>query len=490
MRLFGKGKSGGLMNVIRCDQSDYLVWKWVPENQKVNSTSRENSIRFGSSIRVKPGEVAVFMYKHEDGSMCDYIEGGVEGYDKTLRTANLPVLAGILGTAFGGESPFQAEVYYINLQQNNKLEYLIPYFDVLDPRFPEMPIPVSMKGSFVFNITDYKRFIQLNRLVDFSLDRFREQINDALVHKIKNIVNRYPIDSQTPLVQLELRINELCSLVEREIKDRLADFGVNLKYFDINNLHIDKEHPFFKKLFELTAGATARASQVQVDYNVESLKQQGASNIEIMKAKTDATIQNLKDVQRINADNIEQTMRIQREESQYMQHLQTQQEHMAPFTASLQAEVLKSGLQNIGTMGNIPSGNGDGGMNPAALMTGMAVGGSLGQQMVGMMNSLNAQVNGQAITPPPLHPESTLTPPPLHQPLSVYIAQGNSPTGPFDENQLMQKILLGELTKQTKVWIAGMAQWDIAGNVQVVNNLIDSITQSHASSNIVTPPII
>ena len=72
MGLFsGRGKSGGLMNVIRCDQQDYLVWKWRPLEQDVNSTTRENSIRFGSSLRVKDGEMAVFVYRQNNGTMQD-----------------------------------------------------------------------------------------------------------------------------------------------------------------------------------------------------------------------------------------------------------------------------------------------------------------------------------------------------------------------------------------------------------------------------------
>ena len=67
MRLFSRGKSGGLMNVIRCDEEEYIVWKWRPEGQDVNSTSRENSIRYGSSLRVKDGEMAVFVYTQNPG---------------------------------------------------------------------------------------------------------------------------------------------------------------------------------------------------------------------------------------------------------------------------------------------------------------------------------------------------------------------------------------------------------------------------------------
>lgn len=107
MGLFGRGKSGGMINVIRCDEDDYLVWKWRPAGQDVNSTTRENAIRYGSSLRVKAGESAVFVYKQQ-GHGLDIIEGP---YDDTIRTANFPVLSSLVGMAFGGESPFQAEVY-------------------------------------------------------------------------------------------------------------------------------------------------------------------------------------------------------------------------------------------------------------------------------------------------------------------------------------------------------------------------------------------
>lgn len=30
MGFFSRGKSGGIMNVIRCDEQDYIVWKWRP----------------------------------------------------------------------------------------------------------------------------------------------------------------------------------------------------------------------------------------------------------------------------------------------------------------------------------------------------------------------------------------------------------------------------------------------------------------------------
>ena len=79
--------------------------------------------------------------------MQDFIVGP---YDDTIKTANFPILSSIVGLAFGGESPFQAEIYYINLQGNNQVKFAIPYFDVADPRLPDFPVPVAVRGAITF----------------------------------------------------------------------------------------------------------------------------------------------------------------------------------------------------------------------------------------------------------------------------------------------------------------------------------------------------
>ncbi|MBP7434679.1 MAG: SPFH domain-containing protein, partial [Bacteroidales bacterium] len=162
MGLFGNKSEGGLIDVIRCDEQEYLVWKWRPSGE-ANTTKKENSIRYGSSLRVKDGELAVFMYQQKDELIQDYILGP---YDDTIKTANFPVLTSIVGAAFGGASPFQAEIYFINLSGNVQIKFGVPYFDVFDPRFLDFAVPVVARGTITFNITDYKRFIKLNRLIN------------------------------------------------------------------------------------------------------------------------------------------------------------------------------------------------------------------------------------------------------------------------------------------------------------------------------------
>ena len=110
MGLFGKKTTaGGFMDVIRCDEPSYLIWKWHPHNTESLNNRRENEIRRGSIFAyAKEKSVAVFVYSQTDGTRQEYIEGPFDGI---IETRNLPVLSSIVGLAYDGASPFQAEIY-------------------------------------------------------------------------------------------------------------------------------------------------------------------------------------------------------------------------------------------------------------------------------------------------------------------------------------------------------------------------------------------
>lgn len=445
MGLFSRGKSGGIMNVIRCDEEEYLVWKWRPEGQELNSTSRENSIRYGSSLRVKDGELAVFVYRQKDGGMQDFIEGP---YDDTIKTANFPVLSNIVGLAFGGSSPFQAEIYFINLAGNNQIRFAVPFFDVFDPRLPDHGVPMSVRGTLTFNITDYRGFIKLNRMINFDLDQFRRQIKDAMAKYVKGVVMEVPSNMGIPVVQMERKILQINDSVLEYLKPRLeSDFGVNVKGLDISALEIDKDNEYYQELRHLTAGNTGRT----------------------MDAQTDANINNLHRTQEINAQNMEETLRIQREEMQRAQKLQTESNFMGAHALNQQADVLKTGAQNLGQMSSMGGGAGGGGMNAAGMMTGMMMGGAMGSQMAGMMNNMGQQMQNSMNTPPSM-PQ-----------VQYMVSVNGQAAGPYNVSQLQQMAAQGQLSPQTYVWKNGMPQWEAAGSVQELASIF-------APASMPTPP--
>lgn len=449
MGLFSKkGDNGGLMNVIRCDEKEYLVWKWRPNNQELGQSTRENSIRYGSSLRVKDGEMAVFVYSRPDGTCQDYIMGP---HDDTITTANFPVLANIVGLAFGGDSPFQAEVYFINLASNLQIFFGVPYFDVFDPRFPDLPVPVAVRGTITFNITDYKNFIKNNRLINFDLKDFKSQVKSSVIKYVKGVVTNIPTQHSIPIVQMERKILEINEIIEKYIAERFTnDFGVNLKAMDIEAIEVNKETAEYKELKRVTADITSNTVLTQSDVN----------------------LQNMRDTQRINTENMEETLRIQREEVQRVQRLQTEQNFIGAHALNQQTEVMKTAAESLGEMGgNV--GNDSNGFNPASMMTGMMMGGALGGQMAGVMTQMGQQMN-QSVQ------QGLQTPPPMPQ-VSYYIYANNQQTGPFNMSQLVTMVQYGQLLPETYVWKQGMAQWEMAQNTELV-------TLFNNQSRVVAPP--
>ena len=41
MGMFSKKNEGGLMDSIRCDEAECLIWKWRPAGMEANTTKKE-----------------------------------------------------------------------------------------------------------------------------------------------------------------------------------------------------------------------------------------------------------------------------------------------------------------------------------------------------------------------------------------------------------------------------------------------------------------
>lgn len=445
-----------VLDVIRCDlpvNPPYLVWKWRPDG---GNSKRENAIRWGSSLRVKDGEMAVFVYTGENSGNQDFIIGP---FDSILKTANLPVLSKILGIAYGGDTPFQAEVYFINLAINAQLLFGVPYFDVFDPRYPDLPISVAARGTLTFNITDYKHFIKCNRLVDFSADDLKKQIRSMVTKYLKTVIISTPANVGIPVIQLESQLLNINKKVEQLIRKRIIDFGVNLRAFDLEAIEINKETPSYRQL-----------KQITIDIKADTILKQSEINLK-----------NLEDAQRINVKNLEESLQVQREEMQHAQRMQTDSNFFNVHVMNTQADVMKAAANAMGEMGAgniVGSGSGESGFNPAGLMAGMMMGGAMGQQMAGMMGQMGQSLNQN-------FQNGIQTPPPIPQ-IQYFVFANGQQSGPFDLQVLSEMILNGQLKQDTYVWKQGMKQWDFAKNTEL-GQLFQSV-QSQKPPIPPTPP--
>lgn len=446
MAIFNKNKqTGGLADVIRCDEPNYLIWKWHPAGSQAGFNKRENEIRWGSSLRVKDGEVAVFVYKQKNGTMQDFIEGP---FDQTIKTANFPVLSSLIGLAFDGKSPFQAEVYFINMARLVQIKFGVPFFDVYDPRFVDYGIPVAVRGSISFGITDYREFVKLHRMDTFTLNDFEKQVRDAVCRYVKDAVANAPAAHNIPVVQIESKVGMINDAVEFDLGERLKEaFGVTASGIDISVIEIDKTSAGYRQLMAITKDVTAATVQAQ----------------------TAANIKDIHDKQRIEAEHYQESLRVQREEGQYAQHMHTRQTNLGAYQTEKQAEVGVAGAAALGKMGengagNINMGDGGGGLgfNPATLMATMAVGNVVGQNIAGAMNTAMNGMNPGAVPPPvPV--------------VTYHVAINGQAAGPYDIATLTQMAISGQFNASSLVWKADMPAWAQAGTVDELKSVLNNV---------------
>lgn len=461
------GKEGGVMDMIRCDEKDYLIWKWRPDaGRVVGGSKKENTIRYGSSLRVRPGQAAVFLYQNK--GEYDIITGP---YDDIVKTDNMPVLASIVGLAYKGGTPFQAEVYYINLARGMELPFTIPYFRVIpsEPEYKAYDVEVAVKGALAFQIpTDpqmVKYFLESWGTTDTTMREFSEKVKALLTQEIKQIVTNAPKDTGIFIMHFNSLIGEMGHYILSRLQERIMQrFGVFASDIIVEDIRYDEDSEGYQRLKRLTEEQAQR-------YNLENEKTTLLSfEIQRETMRTDADIRNktAKEMAQMQMEHMRDAMERMREESQYAQHLQSEQAakqaglgsesaYINAHSINKQAEVLKTGMENIGQMGSMNFGGGDGHMNPAGMMTGMMMGAAMGQQVGGMMNQMGQTMQqGMAGAGKP-----HATPPPIPTPQQsiFYLAINGAQYGPCDVTALSQMLAAGQINGDTLAWCAGMPAW-------------------------------
>jgi len=154
-----------LIDVITWDGgTNQVAWKFPSTN-----------LRLGSQLTVKPGQAAFFVYR---GRVCDEISEGTI----TLQTGNIPLLTKLLSLPFGGDSPFQAEVWFINklAKLDTKWGTASP-IQVEDPRYGII-LPIRAYGQYGFRVSDAKSF--LTNLIGASQELTDENVKQYFRGKV------------------------------------------------------------------------------------------------------------------------------------------------------------------------------------------------------------------------------------------------------------------------------------------------------------------
>ncbi len=223
MTLWEKATSE-LLDIIEWtdDSSDTMVWRFP---------RFENEIKHGAQLIVRQAQAAVFV---DRGKIADVFTTG----QYRLTTQNLPLLTTLMGWKYGFQSPFKAEVYFVNTRNFTNLKWGTKNPVILrDREFG--PVRLRSFGTYVVRVSDPATFIQeiVGTGGHFTLDDISEQLRNLIVSRFADTLGECGI----PLLDLAANYNELSALLAKNIAPEFLEYGLEVTKLLIENISLPLE---------------------------------------------------------------------------------------------------------------------------------------------------------------------------------------------------------------------------------------------------------
>ncbi len=221
--------------------NDELVWKWSPKNR---NQKRENQLRIGTQLVVNESQDA-FMFK--GGKLLDVFGAGTH----TLTSYNIPFLADVIGLAFGGDTPFTAEVFYVNKALSQDAKWGLMPFNIVEPNF-KVPIPITCRGSYSVKIVDSRKF--LTEIVGvsslYSQLELQKLFRGIITESTKNAIWKLSKDLDLGPLELEYMVKELSNSIQPAVKFAMSKYGLEISFFSVEGISVVDDDERVKKIVE------------------------------------------------------------------------------------------------------------------------------------------------------------------------------------------------------------------------------------------------
>lgn len=224
-----------LIDVVKYQaQENEFIWKFP-----------SSDLRIGTQVVVNPAQHAFFI---KGGKILDEFTIGTH----TIKTSNIPLLNKVINLPFGGDSPFQAEVWYVNLIQklDNNWGTKLPIL-VEDPKYGII-IPVRAFGQYGFKISDPRKFLETltGNLHSFSAEKIQEYFKGKIISSLTTLIAKKIVRENISILEISAYLDELSHFCHASISDEFQKFGIEVVNFYFMSVNVPLDDPSVVKLKE------------------------------------------------------------------------------------------------------------------------------------------------------------------------------------------------------------------------------------------------
>ncbi len=219
----------GLFDKLKGEFIDVIEWTDNSSDTMVYRFERYgNEIKNGAKLTVRESQAAVFI---NEGQLADVFMPGMHD----LTTANLPILSTLKGWKHGFESPFKAEVYFVNTKRFTDLKWGTQNPIMLrDKEFG--PVRLRAFGSYSIRVTDAAIFLKeiVGTDDDFNKDEVTGQLRNIVVSRFSDALG----ESGIAVLDLASNYNELGEFMQNRLGGEFREYGLELVKLLVENISL------------------------------------------------------------------------------------------------------------------------------------------------------------------------------------------------------------------------------------------------------------
>ena len=219
----------GLFDWIFGQFIDVIEWTDNSQDTMVYRFPRHNNeIKYGAKLTVRESQMAVFV---NEGVIADVLGPGI--YE--LETKNLPIMTNLEHWDHAFNSPFKAEVYFLNTKRFTDLKWGTKNpIMVRDPEFSMVRLRAF--GTYEIRITDPKKF--MNEIVGtdqhFTIDEIDDQLTNLIITKFTTILG----ESKIPVLDLASNYENFSKFISENIAPYFEEYGLELTKILVENISL------------------------------------------------------------------------------------------------------------------------------------------------------------------------------------------------------------------------------------------------------------
>lgn len=240
-----------LFEVIKYEgTSDMFAWKYP--NEEIGTWSQ---------LIVSESQEAILF---KDGRAYDVFTSG----RYTLETQNIPLLNKVINLPFGGESPFSAEIWFVNKVHSLDIKWGTPTpIQFQDPKY-KVFVPIRSYGQFGVQIEDSKKFLikLVGTLTAFDKTNLIRYFRGLYLARAKDAISSFLLHKQISVLEINAYLDEISDYLNEKIQPTLSEYGIKLLNFYVNEISIPEEDP---SVMQLKNALAKRAEMDIVGYSYQ-----------------------------------------------------------------------------------------------------------------------------------------------------------------------------------------------------------------------------